>query len=361
MPTQKALYIPEKQAPFKIGEAPLYEPGPKEVLVKIHATALNPVDWKIHTYGILLQEYPAIVGTDAAGVVERVGAEVTNVAPGDKVLFQGYFEKQYATFQQYTLVPAEITAKIPENISFDQAASVPLGLATVLILNFNHNPKSKSETANFTAPWEEGGTTKYAGKPAFILGGASSVGQYGTRTPAIQVAKFSGYSPIIATASPHNEGLLKSLGATAVLDRSLPASTILSEVQKIAGGKPVEYVYDAISLEDTQALAYDALAPGGTLIIVLEDRIPAEKKATAAAADSKRVVYGLANVHMPENREIGVQFYSRLTEWLRTGVIVPNNVEVLPNGLAGIPDGLERIKQNKVSGTKLIARPQETP
>ncbi|KAI0715805.1 GroES-like protein [Cerioporus squamosus] len=351
MSTQKALYIPEKQAPFKIGEAPLYEPGPKEVLVKIFATALNPVDWKIHTYAYFVKDYPFILGTDAAGVVERVGAEVTNVAKGDKVLFQGWFENKYATFQQYTLVPAEITAKIPDNISFDQAASVPLALATVLIPNFNHNPQGK--TANFTAPWEEGGTTKYAGKPAFILGGASSVGQY-----AIQVAKLSGYSPIIATASPHNEGLLKSLGATAVIDRSLPASTIVSEVQKLTGGKPVEYVYDAISLEDTQAIAYDVLAPGGTLIIVLDEKVPAEKK---KAEDKKTVVHAFGSVVTPENREVGVQIYSRLSEWLRTGVIVPNKVEVLPNGLAGIPDGLERMKQNKVSGTKLIARPQETP
>ncbi|TFK82420.1 GroES-like protein [Polyporus arcularius HHB13444] len=349
MSTQKALYIPEKGAPLKIDEAPLYEPGPKEVLVKIHATALNPVDWKIHSYGFFVKEYPFILGTDAAGVVERVGAEVTNVAKGDKVLFQGWFENKYATFQQYALVPAEITAKIPENISFDQAASVPLGLATVLVPNFNHNPQGN--TASFTAPWEEGGKGKYAGKPAFILGGASSVGQY-----AIQVAKFSGYSPIIATASPHNEGLLKSLGATAVIDRSLPASSILSEVKKITGGKPIEYVYDAISLADTLPVAYDTLAPGGTLIVVLEDKIPAEKK----EADKKRVVHAFGTVQTPENREVGVQIYSRLTEWLRTGVIVPNKVEVLPNGLAGIPDGLERLKQNKVSGTKLIARPQET-
>ncbi|RDX56961.1 GroES-like protein [Lentinus brumalis] len=350
MSTQKALYIPEKGAPFKIGEAPVYEPGPKEVLVKIQATALNPVDWKVHAWGILVTKYPFILGTDAAGVVERVGAEVKNFAKGDRVLFQGYFENKYATFQQYTLVPAEITAKIPENISFDQAASVPLALATVIVSNFNHNPQG--QTAGFTAPWEEGGKTKYAGKPAFIVGGASSVGQY-----AIQVARLSGYSPIITTASPHNEDLLKSLGATDVLDRSLPASAILSEIQKLTGGKPVEYVFDAISLADTQVLAYDALAPGGTLIRVLDDKIPAEKKKDA---DNKRLVQALGSSHPPENREVGVQLYNRLTEWLRTGVIVPNKVEVLPNGLAGIPDGLERLKQDKVSGKKLVARPQET-
>ena len=76
-----------------------------------------------------------------------------------------------------------------------------------------------------------------------------------TAHTAIQVARLSKFSPIIATASPHNEALLKSLGATHVIDRSLPASTIAAEVEKIADGKPVELVYDAISLLDTQALA----------------------------------------------------------------------------------------------------------
>ncbi|KAI0696870.1 GroES-like protein [Cerioporus squamosus] len=351
MSTQKVLYIPSKQAPFQLGEAPIYIPGPKEVLVKIISSALNPVDWKIQAYGWLVDKYPAILGSDIAGVVEQVGAEVTKFVKGDRVLLQGWFrDTKYAGFQQYTLIEAELAAKIPDGISFDQAASVPVALVAVILPNFNHN--LAAETVNFTAPWEEGGQAKNAGKPALIIGGSSSVGQY-----AIQVAKYSGYSPIITTASLHNEALLKSLGATAVLDRKLPPSSILSEVQKLAGGKPLEYAFDAISVRDTQALAYDALAPGGTLLIVLSDAIPAEKK---KAGDNKRVVHGFGTVHVPENREIGLQLFSRLTEWLRTGVIVPNRVEVLPNGLAGIPDGLERLKQDKVSGKKLVARPQET-
>ncbi|RPD59715.1 GroES-like protein [Lentinus tigrinus ALCF2SS1-6] len=352
MSTQKALYVPSKQAPFQLGDAPIYTPGPKEVLVKIISIALNPVDWKIHTYGIFDElKYPAILGSDIAGIVEEVGAEVSKFTKGDRVLFQGWFgDNRYAGFQQYTLAEAELVAKIPENISFDQAASVPVALVAVIIPNFNHNLAGK--TANFTAPWEEGGKTKYAGKPAFIVGGSSSVGQY-----AIQVAKYSGYSPIITTASLHNEALLKSLGATAVVDRKLPASAIITEVQKLASNIPIEYVFDAISLPDTQSLAYDVLAPGGTLLIVLFEKIPAEKK---KAGDNKRIVHGLGSGRVPENREVGVQLFSRLTEWLETGIIVPNQVEVLPNGLAGIPDGLERLKQDKVSGRKLVAHPQDT-
>lgn len=68
--------------------------------------------------------------------------------------------------------------QIPDNITFDQAASVPLGLATVATALWSHDPDAKS--VNFPAPWEEDGLTKFAGKPAFIIGGASSVGQYGS-------------------------------------------------------------------------------------------------------------------------------------------------------------------------------------
>ncbi|KAI0787305.1 GroES-like protein [Fomes fomentarius] len=350
MPSQKALFLTAKQGDWEVRDAEIATPGPKDVLVKIIATALNPVDWKIQKYGFHFTEYPIILGTDAAGTVEEIGAEVTNVVKGDNIFFQGYLQNPLATFQQYCIVPAEITAKIPENITFDQAASVPLGLATVVTTLWSHDPDAKS--VNFPAPWEEDGLTKFAGKPAFIIGGASSVGQY-----AIQLAKLSGFTPIITTASPHNEGLLRSLGATHVLDRALPSDGILAELAKITGDRPLEYVYDAVSLADTQTLAYDALAPGGSLVLVLPDQIPAEKK---KEGDGKTVVSSYGTVHAPFNRKVGVEVYSRLSEWLRTGVIVPNRVEVLPNGLAGIPDGLERLKNNKVSGTKLIAHPQET-
>ena len=135
---------------------------------------------------------------------------------------------------------------------------------------------------------------------------------------AIQLAKLSGFSPIITTASLKNAELLKSYGATHVLDRSLPQDALIAEVHKIAGG-PISVVYDAISLADTQPLAYRALAPGGSLLLVLPDLVPAELK---APGDGKRVVSVFGNVHPPQNRKLGVEMYSRLTEWLEKGLLV---------------------------------------
>ena len=85
MSTQKALLLPIKQGNWELGESPIPTPGPSEVLVKIMAAALNPVDWKIQKLGYFASDFPFISGTDAAGIVEEIGAEVTTLAKGDKM------------------------------------------------------------------------------------------------------------------------------------------------------------------------------------------------------------------------------------------------------------------------------------
>ncbi|TBU21869.1 hypothetical protein BD311DRAFT_555001, partial [Dichomitus squalens] len=125
--------------------------------------------------------------------------------------------------------PSTLTGRqVPANISFDQAATVPLAFATAVTPIWASEDGAKS--ARFTPPWEAGGTTKYAGKAALVLGGSTSVGQF-----VIQCARMQGFSPIIATSSPRNAAFLNSLGATDVLDRSLPPSDIKSALEREEG------------------------------------------------------------------------------------------------------------------------------
>ena len=87
--TQKALWLPEIGAEFTLGTNTFPEPGPGEVLVKLEASGLNPLDVLIQKSGFVwVTEYPAVLGEDAAGVVQKVGQGVTNVAQGDKVCVQ---------------------------------------------------------------------------------------------------------------------------------------------------------------------------------------------------------------------------------------------------------------------------------
>ncbi|KAI0738575.1 hypothetical protein C8Q80DRAFT_1124716 [Daedaleopsis nitida] len=245
---QKALVVPAAKQPWKLlADWPVLTPGPNEVLVKNISVALNPADWKrrpgagqagpglvrrgrsgavwrwpgAQAYAPpFVREYPFLGVLDGAGIVEEVGADVTNVAKGDKILYPGDFDQRQATFR----------------------------LATVLIGIWAHHPSASS--VYLPALWEEGGTTKYAGQPPLIIGGSSSVGASRAvrlrLRPAIQVAKLQGFSPILTAAFPAHTVHLHVLGATHAM-----------------GGDPLPYAYDAIASEETQTqnVPDDTLAP----------------------------------------------------------------------------------------------------
>ncbi|EMD31433.1 hypothetical protein CERSUDRAFT_60078 [Gelatoporia subvermispora B] len=350
MPTeQKVLFLTKKHGEWEVGTAEVSTPGPGQLLIKVEATALNPAEWKIQVFGVLVEEYPAILGVDAAGTVEAVGEGVTGFAVGDRVLIRGYFVKDKGTFQQYALAEAAVSVRIPKNMTFDQAASIPLALTTAALALFDPSG------AGLPPSWEESGRGKFAGKPFVIFGGATSVGQYGVSSPSdptIQLAKLSGFSPIIATASPSNANYLCSLGATHVLDRALALDVLLAEVSKITGGTPVELAFDTVPLPSVEFPA-SVLAPGGTLATVW----PAIDDSHRAAAPGKKVV----GVIRSTSRDATMyRLFEKLPALLESGDVKPNRVEILPGGLAGIAAGLKRMEKGEVSGIKLVAHPHET-
>ncbi|KAK1230066.1 hypothetical protein PQX77_006882 [Marasmius sp. AFHP31] len=336
---QKALFLTEKHGDFVVNTRDIPTPAAGEILVQVKGVALNPSDWKIRDYGVLIEEYPAILGSDVAGDVAKVGEGVQSFKVGDRVVFQGYFENDHAGFQQFITIPAEIVAKIPKSLTYSQAASIPLGLATAALGLF----------------WTVGGASlnpnldeniQYPGKPAVVIGGATSVGQF-----AIQLLKFVGFSPIITYASGHHTEFLKTLGATDIIDRkSVAIQDLPTEVEKITD-TPVRIVYDAVSQADTEEAGYATLAEGGDLVLVLPSQIK-------NPVEGKKIHNVVGNVPQPD-RAFGRVLYSKLTKFLEDGIIVPNRVEDLPNGLAGIADGLDRLRKDQVSGLKLIALPHE--
>ena len=83
--TQKALVLDAKLGKFNVDVAEVPKPGSGEILIKVRRAALNPVDWKIHKYGFLVEKFPAILGTDIAGDVEEIGEGVTEFQKGDRV------------------------------------------------------------------------------------------------------------------------------------------------------------------------------------------------------------------------------------------------------------------------------------
>ncbi|EPQ57732.1 GroES-like protein, partial [Gloeophyllum trabeum ATCC 11539] len=203
----------EKQGAFEVRGRPIPTPGTGDLLVKVPAVLLNPLEYKIRKYGLegFFEGYPIILGSDAAGTVEKVGEGVEGFAVGDRVALQTPFKIDGAGFEQCALAQARFTAKIAPNVSLDEAATLPIAVSTVAIGLFG--------TVNYEGPGGAGmtaGRDKYAGKPILVFGDRPPLG----KSVTVQVAKLSGFEPIIATASPHNESLVRSLGATHFVDRS---------------------------------------------------------------------------------------------------------------------------------------------
>ncbi|ETW83489.1 quinone oxidoreductase 19 [Heterobasidion irregulare TC 32-1] len=211
------------------------------------------------------------------------------------------------------------------NVSFERASTLPLGLATASIGLYAE--KICRGSAGLYPPWEESGRGKYKGQPILVIGGASSVGQFS----AYIIGKLSGFSLIITTCSTHSAAYCVAAGATHPIDYyTTPYSELSSVVRVIVG--PSTFVSDI-------------LAPRGSIVMVAT---PAVAKDGEEAKDGKRAV------------NFGAALYGKLTALLEEEAIKPNNMDVLPDGLAGIPDGLKRLLGG-VSGVKLVAHPQETP
>jgi NADPH:quinone reductase-like Zn-dependent oxidoreductase len=180
-------------------DLPVPRVGPNGVLVQVHASSVNPVDWK-YRRGLLDAVrpviFPVIWGCDLSGVVTEVGPSVTLFKPGDEVygFKDGYVAKTYrGTYAQYVVAPEKSLAKKPDNLSHLEAACVPLAALTA---------------------WQAllGQGKLKQGQRVLIHAGAGGVG-----VMAIQIAKaFGAY--VAATASSKNQNLLRQLGADLAID-----------------------------------------------------------------------------------------------------------------------------------------------
>lgn len=147
--------------------------------------------------------------------------------------------------------------------------------------------------------------------------------------PVIQLARLSGFSQIITTASLHNAPFLKSLGATHVLDRKLPAEALKAEATKLGGGL-FDYVYDAVSVPETLEVGFALTAPKGDLVIVQ----PGDELKAAHPDTDKRIhlAHGLFSATF--NQETGTSLLKALPQLLASGELKVRIVGCFVRGVA---------------------------
>ena len=229
----QAAYLTSKGTDLEVRSAPVSQPGSGQLLIRNHAVAINPVDWKMQDHGAFIKTYPVILGCDLAGEVVEVGPDVSGFRKGDRVLAHALSlatgKGEEAGFQLHTVVHGIVTAKIPDDVSFAQACVLPLSISTASAGLYG------KDELNLPYP---SGQPEGSGKVLLLWGGSSSVG-----SSVIQLAVASGVE-VVTTCSKRNFDYVKGLGARAAFDYSSPSvvGDLVAELQK--GGKELAGAYD---------------------------------------------------------------------------------------------------------------------
>ncbi|MFF3325718.1 NADP-dependent oxidoreductase [Streptomyces sp. NPDC002889] len=276
---------------LKIVEVERPEPGPSEVLVRVHAAGVNPTDWWHRSTGGLLGGRPVPLGWDVSGVVEAVGLGVTMYRPGDEVFGMPRLPLPAGTYAEFITSPARHLARKPAGISHVEAAALPIAALTAW--------QSLVDTAGIRP-----------GQRVLVHAAAGGVGHL-----AVQIAKARG-AYVIGTASAPKHDFVRGLGADEVID--------YRETDFAAAAQDMDVVLDTVGGEyGPRSLA--TLRPGGVLVSIASP----EEAYLADEAERRDLRAGFTMVE-PDNGSL-----KEIAALVETGRLRVEVSEVLPLKEAG--------------------------
>jgi NADPH:quinone reductase-like Zn-dependent oxidoreductase len=345
MPENTALWLKKQSGPWEVGPAPYTSASPGEVVVRVRAVAMNPIDIMPGIARRLLLPwltYPTVLGSDVAGEVVEVGPGETRLRVGDRVIGHAMGVAKDRTgapegaFQRYVVLLAHMTSPIPDDLSFERAAVLPLAMSTAATGLFQQDQLGLA-MPTLGAPER--------GETVLVWGGSTSVG-----TNAIQLAHCAGYR-VVTTASRRNFDYVSSLGAAGAVEYH--ARDVVAQLTAMIGDSPL-----------AGALAIGAGSLGPT--IELAARLAGAKKVAAAQpgllvslqqgrAQRKGVELSAIWGGSLKNNEVGRGIYvDFLPAALSSGTYraAPGPL-VVGDGLAQIPVGMKRLKAG-VSAAKVV-------
>jgi NADPH2:quinone reductase len=216
-------------------DAPKPTPGPKQALVKIAAAGVNFIDI-YHRTGLYKLDLPFTPGMEGAGTVEAIGAEVTEVKPGDRVAYAMH----RGSYAEYAAVPSAVLVKLPDSVDFKTAAAAMLQGMTAHYLTHSTFPLKKGDTC-------------------LIHAAAGGVGRL-----AVQMAKMLGARVIGTAGSPAKVELARSAGADEVINYN--ETDFLPEVNRLTNGRGVDVVYDSVGVA-TFLKGLDCIRTRGMMVL----------------------------------------------------------------------------------------------
>ena len=244
-------YLPIAQADSLVNlDLPKPEANGRDLLVRVEAVSVNPVDTKIRAPGKPERTTPHVLGWDAAGVIESVGPEVTLFKPGGTVYYAGDITRPGSN-SQYQLVDERIVGRRPNSVTGEEAAALPLVSITA-----------------YEALFERLGVTldgSSKGRTLLIIAGAGGVGSM-----AIQLAKLAGLTVLATASRPDSIAWVKQLGADHILNHRQP----LRPQIETAGHRFVEYIFNCADTDGYWDSMTDLIAPQGKMCTIVDNKGP---------------------------------------------------------------------------------------
>ncbi|WP_336882076.1 zinc-binding dehydrogenase [Priestia koreensis] len=310
---------------MKIGEVPTPSPKKGEVSVKVHATGLNPVDYKVANGNNPDWNYPHIVGVDGAGLIEEVGEGVTEWKKGDRVVYHASLAN-HGNFAEYAVTTAHTISRIPDGISFEDAVALPCAGYTAYQALFRKMHIQE-------------------GKTILVHAGAGGVGGF-----AIQLAKQAGLT-VFTTASEENHAYVKDLGADYAIDYR--KENFVEKVMELTNGVGVNYVLDTVS-RDNATTSLDVLTFNGHLAFIAgaPDYTKIKPFTTSPSYHEVALGAGHSSNNMDEQRDFA-KMGNEMLQLLADGKISSLLEEVI--SLDEIPQGLQKLADRHVRG-KIVAK-----
>ncbi|KAI0169417.1 GroES-like protein [Hypoxylon sp. FL1284] len=339
MATHLAAVAVGKAQPLEVQPRETPKPGPNEVLVQVKSLALNPIDSMCRDSGFVIASYPSVFGSDIGGVVLEAGSSVPAVfKPGTRVsaFAPTFFVRgapDYGAFQEKLIIPATHVTPIPDAISFNEAAILPMAVVTAWSGWWSIGLPSDTSFA----PSDKQGL--------LVWGASSSVGSV-----AVQSAKLLGFT-VYATASAKHHDYVRSLGAAKVFDYKDP-DVEQSIVEAAKGdGLTFRYGYDAVGALQSCQNILKALKGSGTAHLASAPPLMPNSP-TTEGVESKFVAAPLDEKVQAEQFSFWMNVW--LKEKLEKKELVPSpKIQVVEGGLRGINKGLDILNAG-VSCTKLV-------
>jgi len=300
-------------------ELPKPSPSGRDLLVKVEAVSVNPVDYKQRKMD---SAAPRVLGWDAAGTVAAVGDKVSLFSVGDAVYYAGDVTRPGCN-SEYHLVDERIVGRKPKSLDFAQAAAIPLTAITAWEAFFDRLKVKE-------------------GRTLLIIGGAGGVGSIG-----IQIAKIAGLRVIATASRPESIAWAKAMGADEVVGRDFR-----SQIKQ-----PVDYIANFSEVDEHWAAIGELIAPQGGIVLIVGNKQPLNVDAVRAksAAVCFELMFTRSRFQTPDMIEQH-KLLNQVADWLDSGKLKGTLKETLsPINAANLRKAHEKLESGTMIG-KLVLR-----